>query len=620
MFCYALEYRPSTPLRLEPVLSTFRLHSLRTYPTCFEPAIDSAQSRLAGPRGYVAAGMQALWLGLIVASMLTGVWTRPLTEPDEGRNAEVGREMAATGEFAFPTLNGLPYIDKPLAHYVAVAASLRLLGRTEGAARLPSVIATLLSALTVGLFARHLFGVGTGTCAAGALLLCPLTWVYGQLVILDALFTLWVLLAIVAFYLAVEATEHRQHRWRNAWSAAGWVSIALAVLTKGPVGLVLPLLITAPYAVSRGALRAILSLPGAILAAALVAPWVSMMERRLPGYLHYVMGVETWQRVATDTLRRSKPFWYFAPILLLGTLPWSVIVLPQLYRCLWNKLGERDPRWIFLCLWITLPFVLFSLSRSKLPHYALPIVPAFALGAAGLWATFKTEGHSWRAMSLIWIGLGIASVSSIELPAIRALEEPFRSDAQFVAGVGCIVMVAAGAFTLRHNIRRETLLWGTTLPMLALYFAAQPLFLHLSEQYSSRDLVVPTLRAAGTGGRVVGVRAYPLALAFYLGRPIDVATTDGSELTSNYLVRTYDYWLRKRLTLHPWVFWREVVGDCSTPTVLIDRMADSSTRAALTGAGAQIAARDSAYEIYVCGLPPRASSEAAGRQSDHHQR
>jgi 4-amino-4-deoxy-L-arabinose transferase-like glycosyltransferase len=594
---------------------------LATYPTCIEPAINSAQPRLAGPHGYVAAAIQALWLGLIVTSMLIGVWTRPLTEPDEGRNAEIGREMAATGNFTFPTLNGLPYIDKPLIHYVTVACSLRLFGRTEGAARIPSIVATLLSALTVGLFARHLFGAGVGPCAAGVLLLSPLTWVYGQLVILDALFTLWVLFAIVAFYLAVEAAERQQYRRRNAWSAAGWASVALAVLTKGPIGLVLPLLITAPYAISRRASRAVLNLPGAILAIALVTPWVLIMERRIPGYLHYVVAVETWQRVATDTFRRSKPFWYFVPILLLGTFPWSAIVLPKLCRSLCSKRVECDPRWMFLCLWIALPFILFSLSRSKLPHYALPIVPAFAVGLAGLWTQFKTEERPvWRITGLIWIGLGIAAASSIELPAIRALAEPFRADAQFVAGVGCIVMIAAGILSLHSNTRRDVLLWGMTLPILALYFAAQSLLLHLSEENSSRDLVAPTLRAAGHDGRIVGVRAYPLALPFYLDRLIDVATTDGSELTSNYLSWAHDYWLAQDLTLHPLTFWPEVINQCSTPTVLIARTGDPSTQAALVEAGVRIFARSAAYAVYVCGLQARTLDPLeAARHGNHHQ-
>jgi 4-amino-4-deoxy-L-arabinose transferase-like glycosyltransferase len=138
--------------------------------------------------------------------MLAGLALRPLTEPDEGRNAEVAREMAASGDYVLPRLNGLPYVDKPALYYAVVAGSFELFGASEWSARLPSVIATLLTALLIGGFARHLFGsMDAGIFAAGAMLAAPLTWIMSQIVILDALFALWVVAALVAFYLAVEA-------------------------------------------------------------------------------------------------------------------------------------------------------------------------------------------------------------------------------------------------------------------------------------------------------------------------------------------------------------------------------------------------------------------------------
>jgi 4-amino-4-deoxy-L-arabinose transferase-like glycosyltransferase len=543
---------------------------------------------------------QVLWVALFALSMLIGLPQRPLTEPDEGRNGEIAREMLASGEYALAQLNHLPNADKPALYPAIVAASYRVLGLSELGARFPSALATLLTAWLTGAFARRLFGPGAGLIAAGALLVAPLTWAYGQIVILDPIFTLWVVAAIMAFHLAVEAALEGRRSRRLALSLLGWACVAVAILTKGPVGLLLPLIVTVPYAAWRRELRAVLDWAGVLLAAAMVTPWVWMISTRLPGFLHYVAVVETWQRVATDTLHRSKPFWYFIPMLLIGAFPWSPVAISAAYRALKARSQHTDPRWVLIGLWILVPLVFFSLSRSKLPHYVLPVMPAFALLAAGLWASPQSQPlPGLRSASWTWVVLGVACALAPVLPAVRNLEEPFRTQAVVLAIVGSCAALAAGLIGLRKRTAGTgAALWIATAPVLLLYLSAQPFLASLSEAFSSRRLADAIRSAQPAGGEVIGAHAYPLALPFYLRRPLDLSSEDGSELTSNYLTLTYSQWLGARSTLHAAGYWQEMLASCPGRTVFVANAWEAPVRMALMAAGLPLLARNASYEIY----------------------
>jgi 4-amino-4-deoxy-L-arabinose transferase-like glycosyltransferase len=550
-----------------------------------------------------------LWLGLLVVSMFVGLPFRPLTEPDEGRNAEVAREMAASGDYVLPRLNGLPYVDKPLVYYAAVAGSFKLLGLSEFAARLPSAVATLLTALLVGAFARHLFGPQAGVPAGGALLATPLAWTFGQIVILDALFTLLVVAAIVAFYLAIEASTAGQRQARLGWSLAAWTAVALGILTKGPVGLLLPLLVAAPYAVYRRAAPAVFDPRGILLGTLLITPWVWAMDTRLPGYLHYVAVVETWQRVATSGLNRSKPFWFFIPVLLIGTFPSSAMALAGAWRALLSRRQGLEPRWVFLGIWILAPLAFFSLSRSKLPHYVLPLVPAFALAASGLWIKRHPGAvPGLRAASWCWIAIGVLLVCAMGLPAIRALEAPWRSEAHYIALFAAAGAIAAGVLGLQRSLAPAAL-WVVTLPLLAMYLSGMPLFASLAAILSTRELAAEIRTAIPDGGQVIGVHAFPLTLPFYLRQLIVLASDDGAELTSNYVIATYPYWVRMKSTLRPDWFWRSALQQCREPTVFVTEVPNRAVRQALAEAGLPLLAGNRWFVVYGPCRPAAKSAE-----------
>jgi 4-amino-4-deoxy-L-arabinose transferase-like glycosyltransferase len=333
----------------------------------------------------------------LVAAVSWGLGGYPLLDPDEGRNAEVAREMMAGGDFVLPRLDGLPYLDKPVLFFAANALSQRLLGAGEAAARLPALVFALATAALTAWFAGRLFGRRARWIAGIAALAAPLPIAFARTVIFDSALTFFMVVALCAFYLAIEAraaqrrappagaslagrraevadllpaavgarppqfsggsgetldpTEAGRRSATSArplhdevpaawlgWTALAWVAMGLGVLTKGPVALAVPLLAAVPFAAFRRSSRAVWHPLGPALLALCVGPWVWAVSRRVPEFLHYALFTETWQRVTTPEMNREGPIWFFIPCLLAGALPWSVLALAG-WRRSWAPRG-----------------------------------------------------------------------------------------------------------------------------------------------------------------------------------------------------------------------------------------------------------------------------------------
>ena len=230
------------------------------------------------------------WLAVALVLCLFGLSYNftgyALLEPDEGRNAEVAREMAASNNYVLPHLNGLPYLDKPILYFATGALAMEALGPTVLAARLPSLLFTLATLALVGWFGRRLFGALGGWIAVVATASTPFTLAYSRTVIFDSTLTFFVVLALVAFFLAVEAAETAVTDGAArtdasarpgtpavpAWTTLAWAAIALGVLTKGPIALAVPLMVAIPFMIWRRRWRAVLDPLSVLVFAALVAP------------------------------------------------------------------------------------------------------------------------------------------------------------------------------------------------------------------------------------------------------------------------------------------------------------------------------------------------------------
>ena len=308
---------------------------------------------------------------------------RKLIKTDEGRYAEISREMVVSGDWLTPRLNGIKYFEKPPLQYWATAAAFKIFGFHAWTARLWTALAGFLTVLVVWWSGRKFFGAPAGNYAAMVLISNLYFVAMGHFNALDMGLTLFTTLALAGFCFAQRdgATQQEQ----KLGMLLTWAAMAFAVLSKGLVGIVLPgvtLVLYSLLARDWAPWRRLYLIPGMLLFLAIAAPWfvaVSIVNQEFPWFFFIR---EHFLRYATDEARREGPVYYFVRILLVGMLPWIVVMLDTLWRAARGRdreNGKLDRPALILLIWTIFVFVFFSISRSKLPSYILPIFPALAL-------------------------------------------------------------------------------------------------------------------------------------------------------------------------------------------------------------------------------------------------
>jgi hypothetical protein len=265
-----------------------------------------------------------LWpaLGACAVIWLVTLGMRGLFNPDEGRYAEIPREMLASGDWVIPHLDGLVYIEKPPLQYWATALSEALFGANDWAARLYTGLCALVTAFATWALIRREWGAAAAARGAVMLGSSLLFVLLGHQLTLDMSLTLFMTLTLVGFCNA----QRPAARWQP-WMALSWVGIAGAFMTKGLIAGVLPIFTLVAYCVVQRDLapwRRLLLVRGAALFGVLCLPWLLLIQHRLPQFFQFFFIREHFQRYLTKIEDRYQPWWFFVPVLLLGILPWLV--------------------------------------------------------------------------------------------------------------------------------------------------------------------------------------------------------------------------------------------------------------------------------------------------------
>ena len=544
-------------------------------------------------------------VGVILAfGFLYGFAGYPLLEPDEGRNAEVAREMAITNDYVLPRLNGLPYLDKPVLFFAVGAVSMEMLGPTEFAARLPSLVFTIATLMLVWGFGRRHFDAETAITATIATAATPFVLAYSRTVIFDSTLGFFAVAAIFALYESIEASSGERATW---WRAGAWGAIALGVLTKGPIALALPLLACVPYAFMRRRLTRLLDPLSGLVFFALVLPWVFAISQEIPNFVRYVVVTETASRLVSNELGRAEPWWYFLAIMPAAALPWSLVALANARR-LGAKLRGPDSHHVrFFLSWLVVPFVFFSLSTSKRPQYILPLIPAIGFLCAVAWR----QRESVREVRLVGIGLGLIGLFLMGMhdhiagwvSASEHVASRIPSTAVMLGAV-CTVAAALVIGGVRH---RSVAILGLALPIAAISIVGAGLMSAIGTDRSTRDLAQAIDALAGPDAQVITIESFPTSLSFYLRRPVIIATDNGSELTSNYLLRHFDAW-KDAPTVRPADWWREALLECRRPRAFVTSVRNEATRRELAAALPTIAVTRKYVAYGPCGVSQLASS------------
>ena len=344
----------------------------------------------------------ALWL-------LATIAVRPLLLPDEGRYAGVAYEMLL-GDGLVPTLAGLPFFHKPPLLYWLDLGALRLFGINEFAARCgPAVLAWVLGA-ALFLHLRRWHGVAVARTGLAVLATSPLFFIGGQYVNHDVGVAACITVAVLA---AVRAVDDPQ-RVSRRWLVVAWAACGLGVLAKGLIGVVLPGLVVVPWWIwqlrAQGRWRDSLMLlhPFGLLAfAVVVLPWMGAMQSRYPGFFDYFIVEQHFRRFTGSTFNNRMPFWFYAAVLPLLMLPWSLWLWPALRRGLSAQTG-------LYVWWVVAIAGFFSLPASKLVGY---VMPALAPMAALLALTLQVRATPWPRVAF---GAAAACVAIVFVVAWKA--------------------------------------------------------------------------------------------------------------------------------------------------------------------------------------------------------
>lgn len=500
------------------------------------------------------------WLAVGVVALAMHLGSVPLMDADEGRNAEVAREMAETNDYVMPRLNALPYLDKPVVYFAAEAAAMEVLGPTELAARLPAYLFTIATALVLFLYARTLI-------APIVFLSMPLVVAFARTVIFDSALMFFTTVALIAFHRAIDESNRR-------WSMLAWAAMGFAMITKGPVTFVLVLFVVIPYAIWRKSVRVVFPIIGLVLFLAVALPWVWGVSQVVPEFLRYVLVTETAARMATDELKRTGPPWYFIPYVLAGALPWSIVAIAS-----WKKFRRPDPAVIYWLLAIAIPLIFFSLSQSKRPQYVLPLMPAIALLIARVWDEART-----RAAAIVLSVLGALFLAGSFFAHRTTLKPEMMAVVDETAIAFGVVFALAGLVAFFAK-RRELVLIALTLPAFALPLVATPMLRAIAERRSTKSFIAELAPHLTPHTQIIGVEAFTGSMMFYLQRPITVVTEDASELTSNYLMRRYErFTSNPESPLKPLPYFERSLS-ATNPRVYIVRLKDTRWRQPLEARG-----------------------------------
>jgi 4-amino-4-deoxy-L-arabinose transferase-like glycosyltransferase len=469
-------------------------------------------------------------LGLVAVLLFAGLGATALTDRDEGANAEAAREMLELRSWVTPALNYFPRFVKPALVYWLMAAAYAALGATEAAARLPSAIAGAALVAIQYAFARWVFGSAIAFRAALVLLLSIEVVAIARMALTDAVLVVCTTAAGFAFFRAFHGEPPR-----GRWYVATYAALGLGLLTKGPVGVLVPVLGIAAYLALAGGWRRVWreARPawGLVLLLAVGGPWYGAMLWTHGGvYLARARG-ETVGRVLRTVTGPGGTVLFYVPVLLIGFFPWSAFLPGALVgalrgaraRAAADRAGAAT---VFTAAWFVAGLALFSLVPSRLPHYVAPLFPAAALLVAAAWpAGVPRLARGLLAALGVGLGGGIIAAGLMGSTVARLLAPAYPADAGaslppsvYVLGMLALAIGATAALRDAARLFSSLAILTTALLVVGLHVV----FPGFSTEFlnPAGELIRTAARLARPCDRLVAVGPYRPSLIFYARRPV----------------------------------------------------------------------------------------------------
>lgn len=447
---------------------------------------------------------------------------RTLVPSDEGRYAEMAREMVSTGDWITPRLNGIKYFEKPPLQTWMNALTFKFFGLGEWQARLWTGLSGFIGVLLVAYTGRRVFNARVGFFA-GVVLASSFLWsASSHFNTLDMGLSAMMTLSLCSLLLAQrELATHRENLY---WMLACWAGMALAVLSKGLIGIVLPGAVLVLYTLASRdwAIWKRLHLGwGLLLFFAITVPWFVLVSLKNPEFPRFFFYHEHIERFISKVHRRTGPPWYFIPILILGIVPWLGVLGQSLWRARREQAAKNFKPRRMLLIWAGFIFFFFSISGSKLPSYIIPIFPALALLVACYLQNARGKTLFWSsALMALLSGIGMLFAPKVGNLTDVPFEQPlYQAYAHWVMVAAAVGLAGSLLATLLARLRLKDwaiLSLGATgfLVMQVLMLGYEPLGV-----YAAGTRYLPVLKAEiDEETPLYTVGKYEQVLPFYLQR------------------------------------------------------------------------------------------------------
>lgn len=469
---------------------------------------------------------------------------RTLVPTDEARYAEMAREMVVTQDWITTRLNGIKYFEKPPLQIWMNAIFFKIFGIGEWQARLWTGLCGLLGIISIGYTGYHIFNKRVGFYASLVLTSSFLWTSMGHINTLDMSLSSMLTLSICSFLLA-QLNSTKYNTQRN-WMLLSWIGLALAVLSKGLIGILLPGTVLILYSIlfhNWTLWKKLHLFKGLVLFLMITLPWFILVSLKNPEFLNFFFIHEHIQRFSTTVHNRIGPWYYFIPILMLGIMPWTGILLQSLlykshqykiFHFHYNKFNKTklQPQKLLL-IWSVFIFIFFSISNSKLPAYILPIFPTLALLIAIYLECKSSKTIIFLAISIAIFSLfALIFISYIPVKSVKNTDLVLLINSYMSWVYIAIIIIFIGSIITIYIAQRHkdlaiiTLAVTTFISSQLLMFGYEP-----KGQYAAGIHYIQTLKTELKHNTTIYfVGCYEQALPFYLNRTITMVQ-DSNELT-----------------------------------------------------------------------------------------
>src|SRR6185312_13393959 len=486
-------------------------------------------------RTKLLATQLALVAGVCYFFFFFGLGAFGLTGADEPRYAQIAREMLARHDWIVPTLNGSPWLEKPALLYWKMMNSYAIFGVSDWAARIPAAFHAAAVVFGIFFFMRR-FRFGSELDAAMIAASSAGMIGFGRGASTDMLVSAPFALAMMCWWAWHQTSK-------KLWLMVFYGLLGVGALAKGPVAPALAVLVVGAYAVLRRDGKIFLrtlSIPGFALFFVIALPWYLAVQHKVPQFFRVFFIEHNLERFGTNLYQHSQPFWYYIPVFLLATLPWTVFTLPALVDAgrsaikhlradqePANDEAEDDGLPSFLLIWTLVPIIFFSISRSKLPGYILPSIPAAALLTANY--LYGAEAVSRLKLWLHALVCALLLVGALIAP-YAMMKAPLSLSIKYIMVItACVIAVMVLLMVRREGPR--ILHFVTLVPtVLAMAFLLRPAAPVIDRAQSARP-IAEELSHRAEGDLPVATfnvrRDIAYGLDFYLNRPISHYEQEG---------------------------------------------------------------------------------------------